>query len=82
MHRFNILDAEGRPYHYSALTRIAVVFALVVCFLLFIIGSLLPAIAFEFNGLAGIAIAVINADLKINFQSVASIGTSIIEGAR
>jgi len=81
-HRFNILDAEGRPYRYSVAVRVMVVFFLVVVFFLLIIGSVVPVIKFQFRGVAGLAISFLDQGLATVTYSVVSIGTSLIQGAR
>jgi len=81
-HRFNILDAEGRPYRYSVPVRVLVVAFLALAFLMLVVGSVLPAITFYFQGLAGLAITIINQNLASTTESVASIGTSLILGAQ
>jgi len=81
-HRFNILDAEGRPYRYSVTVRVMFVFFLALIFLLLIIGAVLPILRFTFRGVAGLAIAFIDEDLAVVVHSVVSIGTSLISGAR
>jgi len=81
-HRFNILDAEGRPYRYSITVRVMVVFWLAITWLLLIIGAVLPVINFAFKGLAGFAIAFIDPTLASATYSVVSVGTSLMGGAR
>lgn len=79
-HRFNILDSEGRPYHYSVTTRVLIVAFMAVTSLLILIGCVLPVITFTFYGLAGLAISLIDSNLGQVTHSVVSIGTSIMSG--
>jgi hypothetical protein len=58
------------------------VFFFAVSFLVLIIGAVLPIIKFNFRGIAGLAISIIDQDLASVTHSVVSIGTSIIKGAR
>jgi len=81
-HRFNILDAEGRPYRYSAIFRIAYLAMFAVLWLCIIIGSVIPVMKFIFKGVAGIAFGFLDPSLTESLHSTASIGNSIIQGAR
>lgn len=81
-HRFNILDAEGRPYRFSAVVRILVVFSLALVFLALIIGCSVDTISFTFRGIAGLAINIIDPESGVNSQSVMSIGAGMISGAK
>ncbi|KAH9254574.1 hypothetical protein BASA81_007331 [Batrachochytrium salamandrivorans] len=81
-HRFNILDAEGRPYRFSAVVRILVVFSMGLVFLAMIIGCAVETITFTFRGVAGLAINLIDPESGVSTQSVMSIGAGMISGAK
>jgi len=80
-HRFNILDAEGRPYRYSVTVRISLIAAFVFSFFMIIIGAVVPSIVFQFEGLGGLALELIDSGLAQQTYSVASIGVSLINGS-
>jgi hypothetical protein len=76
LHRFNTFNVNGQPYFYGQKTRMlpSVGFALVGLFL--IIGALVPAIKFEFNGLLGLALEVFGEDIRA--YSVVSMGLGML----
>ena len=82
LHRFNILDAEGRPYRYSAGVRILYVATFALLFVLVLVGSVLPSLRFSFYGVAGLAFGFIDPNLSSTVYSATSIATSISKSAQ
>jgi len=80
-HRFNIVDNEGRAYHYSVASRIAIPASLALVGLLIIIGSVLPVISFTFQGLVGILLGFVDPGLTNLTVSMTQICTMLMDGA-
>jgi len=59
-HRFNILDAVGRPYHYGIAPRLFLLAMTLSSIVLIFAGSAVNAIEFNFTGLAGLAMGLID----------------------
>ena len=80
-HRFNVLDADGKPYRYFAtwvllyLAGFGVVFALVVA------GFSVPLVEFEYQGVFGLALNLVDADGVNAAHSIASLATSMSQAA-
>jgi hypothetical protein len=79
-HKFNAADAKGRLYGWTPATRLGVTATLGISSLLIVIGSALPLILFEFQGLAGTAISLIDQDLASVEYSPFTLAIAITNG--
>jgi len=80
-HRFGSADKNGRIYGFSPAARLMVGASLTISFFLILIGSVVDLITFEFRGIAGFAINLINSELASVTYSLASVANAIVEGA-
>jgi hypothetical protein len=80
-HRFGCADTDGKVYGFGPATQLTVGALLVISSGLLLIGSVLDLITFNFTGIAGIAISIIDADLATVTYSLVSIATAMVEGS-
>lgn len=80
-YRFNAADASGRIYGFGPGTKLAVTALGVVAGLFIIVGSFVPLMNFQFMGIAGIAINLIDSSLVTSSYSSVEIAAGIVRGA-
>lgn len=80
-YRFNAADASGRIYGFGPGTKLAVTALGVLAGLFILVGSFVPLINFQFMGIAGIAINLVDPTLATATYSSVEIAAGIVRGA-